>query len=122
MGPHRETWQWKSDETSVVGLRIEVKGKGEIRQPMLATATDTLAFPCVVKAGEFLLCDFDGVARATDADYHTLQEFTMAKMLTLPEGESSVIFYCNVKGDKKLPEVSVRYFTREEPTLLRMNR
>ncbi len=122
VGPHRETWQWKSDETSVVGLRIEVKGKGEIRQPMFVTATDTLSFPCVVKAGELLLCDFDGVARVTDADYHTLQEFTMAKMLTLPERESSVIFSCDVKGDKKLPEVSVRYFTREEPTLLRMNR
>ena len=46
----------------------------------------------------------------------------MERMLTLPEGESSVIFSCDVKSDKKLPEVSVRYFTREEPTLLRMNR
>lgn len=121
-GSHRETWQWKSDETSVVGLRIEVKGKGEIRQPMLATASDTLVFPCVVKVGEFLLCDFDGVARVTDADYHTLQEFPLERMLTLSEGESSVFFSCDVEGDKKLPEVSVRYFTREEPTLLRMNR
>lgn len=119
-GPHQEKWQWKSDETGVAALRVEVKGQGEIRQPMLATAADTLLFPCVVKAGQHLLCDFDGMARVTDADYRTLQEFAMESMLTLPEGETPVDFSCEVKGDKKLPEVIVRYITREEPTLLRV--
>lgn len=121
-GPCQEQWQWKSDVTSLTGLRIEVKGQGEIRQPMLATASDTLLFPCVVKTGQFLLCDFDGVARVTDADYQTLQEFTMEKMLTLPEGETAVTFSCVVKGEKKLPEVVARYLTREEPTLIRLDR
>lgn len=120
VGPCQEQWQWKSDVTSLAALRIEVKGKGEIRQPVLVTAMDTIAFPCVVRAGQFLLYDFDGVARVTDADYHTLQEFTLERMLALPEGESAVTFSCKVKGEKKLPEVVVRYLTREEPTLIRL--
>lgn len=117
-GPHHETWQWKSGETSVASLRIEIKGQGEIRQPMLATTTDTLLFPCVVKAGQYLLCNFDGVTRLTDADYRTLKEFTLDKVLTLPEGESPVSFSCEVNGDKKLPEVTVRYVTREQPIMI----
>ena len=114
-GSHQETWQWKSGETSVAALRIEIKGQGEIRQPMLVTATDTLLLPCAVKAGQYLLCDFDGVAKVTDADYRTLQEFTMDKVLTLDEGETQVTFLCEVKGDKKPPEVTVRYLIREQP-------
>lgn len=122
VGPCQEQWQWKSDAANPVGLRIEVKGKGEICQPMLATATDTLVFPCAVKTGQYLLCGFDGMAQLADADYQTLQEFTLEKLLTLPEGESAVTFSCEMKGEKKLPEVVVRYLTREEPTLIRTKR
>ncbi|MBR4147852.1 MAG: hypothetical protein IKU00_08200 [Bacteroidales bacterium] len=114
-GPIEDTWLWKSEETNEAALRVEIKGQGEIRQPMLITAMDTLRFPCVVKAGQYLLCDFDGIARVTDADYRTLKEFAMDTALILPEGESTVIFKCEVKGDKKLPEVSVRYLVREQP-------
>ena len=119
-GPCQETWQWKADETSAVALRIEVKGEGEILYPMLATATDTLAFPCVVRAGEFLLCDFQGVARVTNADYHTLQELPIERMLTLDEGNAMVTFSCEARGNKKLPEVSVRYLVREAPTTIHL--
>ena len=117
-GSHQETWQWRVGETSAMALRVEIKGQGEIRQPMLATTTDTLLFPCTIKAGQYLLCDFDGVARLTDADYRTLKEFTLDKVLTLPEGESPVTFHCEVKGDKKLPEVTVRYATREQSIMI----
>ena len=115
-GPIQETWRWKASEKSPVSLSIEVKGKGEIRQPAIAIGTDTLHFPCVVKAGQQLRCGFNGKVRIIDADHHqTVKELTLEELPMLPEGETEVTFTCETRADGKLPEVLVRYQTRETP-------
>lgn len=115
LGPHRELWQWKASSDRPVAIRIEVKGQGEIREPLLVLGTDTLHLPCTVKAGQTLYCGFNGKATIMDADHHTLKELPMEHQPWLSEGESEVSFSCEVKGSKKMPEVSVRYLIREQP-------
>lgn len=114
-GRCQESWQWKASVQSLLALCIEVKGKGEIRKPALLIGEDTLSFPCTVKAGQFLLCGFDGMARVTDADRHTLKEWKMETLPALAEGETPSVFSFDARSDGKLPEVLVRYQTRECP-------
>lgn len=115
-GPVHETWQWKASEKSSLALSIEVKGKGEIRHPSIAMGSDTLRFPCVVKAGQRLFCGFNGTVRITDGDFNTLKELTVEGLPMLSDGETEVTFSCEARGaDGKLPEVWVRYQTRETP-------
>ena len=114
-GRWQETWQWKSSSKSLLALRIEVNGKGEIRKPVLVVGEDTLELPCPVKSGQFLVCGFDGMARLTDADLHTIREWKMEALSALAEGETPVVFSFEARSDGKLPEVVVRYQTRETP-------
>lgn len=115
-GPIQETWRWKASEKSPVSLFIEVKGKGEIRQPAIAIGTDTLRFPCAVKAGQLLHCGFNGKVRIIETDHHqTIKELTLEELSMLPEGETEVTFTYETRADGKLPEVLVRYQTRETP-------
>lgn len=114
-GPHREVWQWKASSNRPVAIHIEVKGQGEIREPSLVIGTDTLLLPCTVKAGQTLYCGFNGKAAIMDADHHSLKELLMEHQPSLIEGESEVAFSCEVRGSKKMPEVSVRYLIREQP-------
>ncbi len=114
-GPIRETWQWKSSEKSSLALSIEVQGKGEIRQPSIVIGADTLRFPCTVKAGQQLFCGYNGTVRITDGDFNTLKEMAVEGLPVLPAGETEVTFTCEARGADKLPEVRVRYQTRETP-------
>ena len=114
-GPILENWRWKSDAESNVALCVEVKGKGEIRHPAIVLGADTLSFPCIVKAGQQLVCGSNGTVRITDADFQVVKEFKVDGIPSLPEGETEVSFSCETRSDGKLPEVSVRYQIREVP-------
>lgn len=115
IGPINEVWTWKASSQRPVSVSIEVKGQGEIRQPLLVVGGDTLHIPCTVKAGQMLRCGFNGKAVLMDSDYQVLKTISMERQLILPEGESEAAFSCEVKGAPKLPEVNVRYLIREQP-------
>lgn len=114
-GPVLANWQWKASEGCSLALCVEVKGKGEIRNPSLVLGADTLSFPCTVKAGQRLLCGFNGMVRIVDADWHTVKERSVVGMPMLPEGETEVAFSYEARSADKAPEVIVRYQVRETP-------
>ena len=119
-GPALANWQWKASERCNLALCVEVKGKGEIRNPSLVLGADTLRFPCAVKAGQRLLCGFNGTLRIVDADWHTIKERSVEGLPMLPEGETEVAFTYEARGADKAPEVIVRYQTRETPIPLQL--
>ena len=114
-GPFGEEWIWKASENHSVAVSIEVRGKGELRQPVLTIGADTLQVPCTVKAGQVLRCGFDGVARIMDADDHLVKEFVLGMVPVLAMGEPVVWFGGEARGTGKYPEVIVRYQTRDMP-------
>ena len=61
--------------------------------------------------------DFDGKAIVTDKNYNFIASVEPQGAATLPQGDSAVSFSCeSVKGeDDELPEISVRFMTRDLP-------
>ena len=68
-----------------------------------------------MKAGQQLFCGYNGTVRITDGDFNTLKEMAVEGLPVLPAGETEVTFTCEARGADKLPEVRVRYQTRETP-------
>lgn len=111
-----DSWQWNSPYNSRFALRIEVEGKGSISELELRTPNGILYFPCTVKAGQYLIFDFDGTACITDANFNTMEEILPQGVSMLDEGPSKVSFTCKMKKEKeKQPEVTLRYITRGKP-------
>ena len=114
-----DQWTWNNPCKGRFALRIAVEGKGSISELNISTPNGILYFPCTVKAGQFLIYDFDGTAYITDLNYNKIQEILPQGISLLEEGSSEVSFTCEVKSeDKKQPEVTVRFITRGEPTSL----
>lgn len=110
-----DAWQWNSPYKSRFALRIEVEGKGSISELNLRTPNGILYLPCTLKAGQYLVYDFDGSAYITDANYNKVKEVETQGVSYLDEGMSEVSFRCETKSeDKKTPQVTVRFFTRGE--------
>lgn len=110
-----DAWQWNSPYKSRFALRIEVEGKGSISELNLRTPNGILYLPCTLKAGQYLVYDFDGSAYITDANYNKAKEVEAQGVSYLDEGMSEVSFRCETKSeDKKTPQVTVRFFTRGE--------
>ena len=108
-----DAWQWNSPYKSRFALRIEVEGKGSISELNLRTPNGILYLPCTLKAGQYLIYDFDGNAYITDANYNKVKEVEAQGVSYLDEGMSEVSFRCETKSeDKKTPQVTVRFFTR----------
>lgn len=111
-----ESWEWNSPYKSRFALRISVEGKGSINELNFRTPNGILYLPCTLKHGQYLIYNFDGTAYITDQNYNKLQEVEVQGVSYLDEGRSEVTFTCEVKTEnKKQPEVTVRYITRNQP-------
>jgi hypothetical protein len=109
-------WQWNSPYPGRFALRIAVEGKGSISELELRTPNGILSFPCTVKAGQYLVFDFDGTAYVTDANFNTMEEILPQGVSMLDEGPSKVSFTCKMKKEKeKQPDVTLRFITRGKP-------
>ena len=111
-----ERWEWNAEEECRFGLRLQVDGKVEIKNPMVNTEKGLVLFGCTIKPGQRLVYDFEDVAYVIDASYNKLEEIVPEGVSILPEGTSEVYLICEVDPETKLlPEVTVRYVTREQP-------
>ena len=107
-----DQWEWNSPYTSRFALCITVEGKGSISNPVIQTPNGMLYFPCTIKAGQYLIYDFEGNACLTDFNYNKIANVTAEGESVLGEGLSVVSFNCEVKmEERKKPEVSLRYYT-----------
>ena len=108
-----DSWTWNSPYASRFALRIAVEGKGSISRLTLRTPKGELYFDCSVKAGQYLMLDFDGTAYITDLNYNIIDNVDVQGDAYLDEGESEVEFSCEVKREERMgPMVYLRYFTR----------
>ena len=105
-------WEWNSPYTSPFALSIAVEGKGSISNLAIRTPNGVLHFSCSIKAGQFLIYDFEGNACITDLNYNKIGDVTAEGVSVLDEGISEVSFTCEVKTEeRKKPEVTLRYYT-----------
>ena len=112
-----DTWEWNSPYYGHFALRIEVEGRGSLSNPSLLIEDGTLLFPCILKAKQYLIYNFDGTAYITDQNYNTIEEVYPQGTSYLPEGSSEVTFNCETQSH---PEVSLRFMTRGEPEEIRI--
>ena len=114
-----ERWQWSSPYKSYFALRIAVEGGGSFSELQVSTPKGTLTLPCTVKAGQYLIYNFDGTAFITDANFNPIEEVAAEGLSFLDEGVSEVSFACEVQpGKKKQPYINIRYYTRGIETTL----
>lgn len=105
-------WEWNSPYTSPFALSITVEGKGSISNLAFRTPNGMLYFPCSIKAGQYLIYDFEGNACITDLNYNKIGDVAAEGVSVLDEGVSEVSFTCEVKTEeRKKPEVTIRYYT-----------
>ena len=110
-----DRWEWNSPYAGRFALRIAVEGKGSISNPIFNTPNGELVFPCTLKAGQYLILDFDGSASITDLNFNKIEEVEMQGIPVLDEGVSEVSFTCTAKSQEgKMPYVTVRFITRGE--------
>lgn len=118
---YNDQWEWNSPYTSRFALCITVEGKGSISNPVVRTLNGILEFPCTIKAGQYLIYDFEGNACITDFNYNKIANVYALGESFLDEGISEVTFSCEVKmEERKKPEVNVRYYTHGHAKELRM--
>jgi hypothetical protein len=105
-------WEWNSPYTSPFALSIAVEDKGSISNLAIRTPNGVLHFSCSIKAGQYLIYDFEGNACITDLNYNKIGDVTAEGVSVLDEGISEVSFTCEVKTEeRKKPEVTLRYYT-----------
>jgi hypothetical protein len=109
-----EPWEWKADADGPFGLRLQVKGKEAIKDPMINTESGLVMFPCLIKPGQRLVYDGGEVAFIKDENYKTLREITVEGVAALPEGTSEVHLYCETEKEGAVPEVTLRYITSSQ--------
>ena len=65
--------------------------------------------------------DFNGRAIVTDKNYNFIASVEPQGVASLPQGDSAVSFGCeSVKGENdELPEVTVRFMTRDLPEIIK---
>ena len=107
-----DQWEWNSPYTSRFALCVTVEGKGSISNLVFTTPNGMLYFPCSVRAGQYLIYDFEGNACITDFNYNKISDATAQGESVLNEGTSVVSFNCEVKTEeRKKPDVTIRYYT-----------
>lgn len=105
-------WEWNSPYTSEFALIIYVEGKGSISDLTIITPNGMLSFPCSIRAGQYLIYDFEGSACVTDINYNKLGDVAVEGISFLNEGISEVSFTCKVETEeRKKPDVTIRYYT-----------
>lgn len=117
-----DKWEWNNPYANRFALQIAVEGKGRINELNFRTPNGILYFPCTLKAGQYLIYDFDGTAYITDLNFNKIEEVQVQGVSFLDEGRSEVSFTCETKAEKgKSPEVTVRYITRNMPEIVFLN-
>lgn len=119
--PGGADWQWDSHFSGRYALRLHVEGEGQIQNPYFQTADGVLAFECTLKAGQYLLYDFNGKAVITDSNYNYIETIEKQGVSMLPEGSSTISFSCDTKKGDKMPEVTVRFITRDKPETVKLS-
>ena len=118
---NNDQWIWDSPYKSRFALCIAVEGKGSISELNFKTPNGILYIPCILKAGQYLVCNFDGTTYITDQNYNIIMEINPQGISFLDEGTSEVSFSCEVKPEqKKSPLVTVRFITRGASESLRI--
>ena len=116
-----DQWEWNSPYASRYALCVTVEGKGSISNLAIQTPSGTLYFPCTIKAGQYLIYDFEGNACITDFNYNKIANVTAEGDSVLDEGISVVSFSCEVKmEERKTPEVNLRYYTHGDAKKLKL--
>ena len=116
-----DTWQWDIPYQGSFALCIAVEGKGSISQLEFTIPNGVLHFPCTLKAGQYLLYNFDGSAYITDANYNKIADVEAQGVSILDEGISEISFTCEVKTEeRKKPDVSIRYYTHGNAQRIKM--
>ena len=107
-----DQWEWNSPYTGRFALSITAEGKGSVSNLVITTPNGTLFFPCTLRAGQYLIYDFEGHACITDFNYNKIANVTAEGESYLDEGISPVSFSCEVKmEERRKPDVTVRYYT-----------
>ena len=110
-----DRWEWNSPYSGRFALCVSVEGKGGISELEFRTPNGILYLPCTVKAGHYLIYNFDGSAYITDLNFNKIQEVQKQGVSLLDEGTNEVSFTCDVKAqEKKTLSVTVRFITRGE--------
>ena len=116
-----DQWEWNSPYASRFALCITVEGKGSVSDLVIEAPNGTLYFPCTLKAGQYLVYDFEGHACITDFNYNKIANVTAEGTSILDEGISTVSFHCEVKAEgTKQPEVTIRYYTHGDAQEIRI--
>ena len=100
-------------------FRMRVVGYGEIHNPSLYTSKGILKFNCTVKGGQYLWYR-NGKAVITDRNYRVLEEVQAVGRGIVENGQHPFSFGCEFSGEEG-PEVTVRVFTKGEPTEICLN-
>lgn len=109
--PGGADWTVDNPKEASFAFRLRVEGDGAVRDPMFATPSGVIRFPCAIGDGQYLLCDLNGTAAVTDRNYNVLERVTPQGSASLPHGASSVSFTCAHERDET-PDVTVRFITR----------
>ena len=112
-------WNWKSYYNSPLSFVLKVEGEGNISDLCIISSQGRFTFPATIEAGQYLIFDLNHneFVRITDLNYNTIQEIkSIGNPPTLSEGDNLISFECPFVGEgEHMPEVTVRYFTINEP-------
>ena len=100
-------------------FRMRVVGYGGIHNPSLYTSKGILKFNCTVKGDQYLWYR-NGKAVITDRNYRVLEEVKAVGKGIVENGQHPFSFGCEFSGEEG-PEVTVRVFTKGEPTEIYLN-
>ena len=93
---------------------MQVVAAVRFHTPSLYTSKGILKFSCTVKGGQCLWYR-NGKAVITDCNYRVLGEAGAVNLGIVENGQHPFSFGCEFSGEEG-PEVTVRVFTKGEPT------
>lgn len=112
--PGGADWSISTPYAGKYAFRLKVEGEGYIENPKFVTEKGTIAFPCKVEEGQYLLYGFDGKAHVTDKNYNVIASVVPQGNAEVAEGDSHIAFACD-KDEDSAPDVAVRFITRGVP-------
>lgn len=112
--PGGADWSISTPYAGKYAFRLKVEGEGYIENPKFVTEKGTIAFPCKVEEGQYLLYGFDGKAHVTDKNYNIIASVVPQGDAEVAAGDSHIAFACD-KDEESAPDVTVRFITRGAP-------
>lgn len=117
--PGGADWSLELPLTQSNSIRLHVEGDGSIMNPKFTTSKGVLSYTCQLEAGQYLLIDNDGMAKVTDKNYNLISNVKPVGDIKSLSEESHVSFACD-KGTSEQPDVSVRFISRQNPTIIKV--